>query len=89
MLDGAEKMNEKVTEKENVTVDSQRNSSVFSIPTIMADLVTNLTKGGSSRNATEVDNSKSLPKGPDKRHVSESSDESEFEILNTDELNVN
>lgn len=70
---------------ENISVDSQR-SSVFSIPSMMADLMTNLTKS-SRMTSSDTDKSKSLPKGPDKRHASESSDESEFEILNTDELN--
>lgn len=86
IVDGAQRANENKTEI--ISDDSQR-SSVFSIPSMMADLMTNLTK--SSRNAPEViavDKSKSLPKGPDKRHASESSDESEFEILNTDELNI-
>jgi len=82
-VDGAQRPNDNKTE--NISVDSQR-SSVFSIPSMMADLMTNLT---SSRNASDVDKSKSLPKGPDKRYASESSDESEFEILNTDELNIN
>lgn len=83
IVDGAQRAND--NKPENISVDSQR-SSVFSIPSMMADLMTNLTK--SSRNADE-DKSKSLPKGPDKRQASESSDESEFEILNTDELNIN
>lgn len=88
LVDGAgtQRTNDNKT-TDNISVDSQR-SSVFSIPSMMADLMTNLTKS-SSRNATnEVDNSKSLAKGPDKRHASETSDdESEFEILTTDELN--
>lgn len=83
IVDGAQRTNDNTTE--NTSVDSQR-SSVFSIPSMMADLMTNLTKSSSN-----VDKSKSLPKGPDKRHLSETydSDESEFEILNTDELNIN
>lgn len=86
MVDGAQRSNDD-NKTDNGSVDSQR-SSVFSIPSMMADLMTNLTKG--ARNASDVDKSKSLPKGPDKRHMSESSgDESEFEILNTDELNIN
>lgn len=88
LVDGAQRLNENATE--NTPADSQRSSSVFSIPSMMADLMTNLTKG--SRNISEViavEKSKSLPKGPDKRTTSESSDESEFEILNTDELNIN
>ncbi|KAG4068413.1 hypothetical protein HA402_007933 [Bradysia odoriphaga] len=87
IVDGAQRPNDNKIENLSIDkVDSQR-STMFSIPTMMADLMSNLTK--SSKTTFDVDKSKSLPKGPDKRHASESSDESEFEILNTDELNIN
>lgn len=86
VVDGAQRVNDDKIDKSIDKVDSQR-STMFSIPTMMADLVSNLTK--SSKSTVDVDKSRILPKGPDKRHASESSDESEFEILNTDELDIN
>lgn len=88
IVDGVQRANDD-NKTETISVDkadSQR-SSTFSIPSMMADIMLNLTSR--SKGVLDVDKNKSLPKGPDKRHVSESSDESEFEILNTDELNIN
>ncbi|KAJ6638580.1 hypothetical protein Bhyg_11317 [Pseudolycoriella hygida] len=62
VVDGAtQRLNKSKTE--TVSAVSQR-SSMFSIPSMMADLMTNLTK--SSRNESDVDKSRDLPKGPDK-----------------------
>lgn len=89
IVDGALPNDSKKTE--NVPVESADDTTKryggYSIPSMVTDLMSNLTKL-SSTGAHEVDKNKSSPKGPDK-HESESSDDSEFEILNSDELNVN
>lgn len=90
IVDGAHRANDSKIEKLPLDKTDSQRSSVFFLPNMMTDLIMS-TLTNNNKSVSDADKSKSsLPKGPDKRHAaSESSDESEFEILNTDELNIN